>query len=196
MGAIASQITSLTIVYSTVYSGADQRNHQSSTLLAIVRGIHRCQVNSPHKWPVKRKMFPFDDVVMLMPNGQQAFTRINDGQFIWLHIVLLATTSFNAVARKVTMVFIKGLSYIRATRIFYAFGERIPVWAWFRIVIIKSVCFGEMWYCMLDITSVTRARTADLDMCQGLVRYPQLPGRHYAVRVWQGGLLGPKQGQC
>ena len=62
MGAIASQITSLTIFYSTVYSDADQRKHQSSTSLAFVRGIHRGPVNSPHKWPVTRKMFPFDDV--------------------------------------------------------------------------------------------------------------------------------------
>ena len=65
MGAIASQITSLTLVYSTVYSDADQRKHQSSASLAFVRGIHRGPVNSPQKWPVTRKMFPFDDVVML-----------------------------------------------------------------------------------------------------------------------------------
>ena len=64
MGAIASQITSLTIVYSTVYSGADHRKHQSSASLAFVRGIHRGPVNSLHKWPVTRKMFPFDDVFM------------------------------------------------------------------------------------------------------------------------------------
>ena len=64
MGALASQITSLTIVYSTVYSDADQRKHQSSVSLAFVRGIHRGPVNSPHKWPVTRKMFPFDDVIM------------------------------------------------------------------------------------------------------------------------------------
>ena len=64
MGAIASQITSLTIVYSTVYSDVDQRKHQSSASLAFVRGIHRRPVNSPHKWPVKRKIFPFDDVIM------------------------------------------------------------------------------------------------------------------------------------
>ena len=56
---MASQITSLTIVYSTVYSDADQRKHQSSASLALVRGIHRWPVNSPHKWPVTRKMFPF-----------------------------------------------------------------------------------------------------------------------------------------
>ena len=64
MGAMASQITNLTIVYSSVYSGADQRKHQSSASLAFVRGIHRWPVNSPHKWPVTRKMFPFDDVTM------------------------------------------------------------------------------------------------------------------------------------
>ena len=64
MSKIASQITSLTIVYSTVYSGPDQTKHQSSASLAFVRGIHRGPVNSPHKWPVTRKMFPFDDVIM------------------------------------------------------------------------------------------------------------------------------------
>ena len=65
MVAIAFQITSLTIVYSTVYSDADQRKLQSSASLAFVRGIHRGPVNSPHKWPATRKMFPFDDVIML-----------------------------------------------------------------------------------------------------------------------------------
>ena len=69
MGAMASQITSLTIVYSTVYSGADQSKHQSSASLAFVWGIHRGPVNSPHKWPVTRKMFPFDDVIMKAPGG-------------------------------------------------------------------------------------------------------------------------------
>ena len=64
MAAMASQITSLSIVYSTVYSGADQRKHQSSTSLAVVRGIHRWPVNSPHKWPVTWKMFPFEDVII------------------------------------------------------------------------------------------------------------------------------------
>ena len=65
MGAMASQITSLTIVYSTVYSGTDQRKHQSSAALAFVRGIHRWPVNSQHKGPVTPKMFPFDDVTIV-----------------------------------------------------------------------------------------------------------------------------------
>ena len=65
MGSIASQITGLTIVYLSVYSGADQRKHQSSVSLAFVRGIRRRLVNSPHQGPVTRKMFPFDDVIMI-----------------------------------------------------------------------------------------------------------------------------------
>ena len=64
MTTVASQITSLAVVYSTVYSDADQRKHQSSASLAFVWGIHRGSVNSPHKGPVTRKMFPFDDVIM------------------------------------------------------------------------------------------------------------------------------------
>ena len=56
MGTIASQITCISIVYSTVYSGVDQRKHQSFA--------SRGPVNSRHKWPVTRKMFPFDDVIM------------------------------------------------------------------------------------------------------------------------------------
>ena len=64
MRAMASQITSIKIVYSTVYSGEDQRKHQSSASLAFVREIHRWPVNFPHKGPVTRKMFPVDDVIM------------------------------------------------------------------------------------------------------------------------------------
>ena len=45
MGTLASQITNLTNVYSTVYSDADQRKHQSPASLAIVRGINQ--------WPVQ-----------------------------------------------------------------------------------------------------------------------------------------------
>ena len=70
MGTIASQIPSLIIVYSTVYSGADQRKHQSSASLAFVRWIHWGPVNSTHKWPVMWKMFPFDDVIIVwLDNG-------------------------------------------------------------------------------------------------------------------------------
>ena len=64
MCAIASQITSISTVYSAVCSGTHQRNHQSSELLAFVSGDHWWLVESPHKGPVTRKMFQFDDVII------------------------------------------------------------------------------------------------------------------------------------
>ena len=63
---MASEITSVSIVYSTVCSGADQRQHQRSISLAFERGIHQWPVNSPHKGTVMEKMFPFDDVITLL----------------------------------------------------------------------------------------------------------------------------------
>ena len=78
-----SQITSLTFVYSTVYSGANQRKHQSSVSLAFVRGIPQWPVNSPHKWPVTRNMFPFDDVIMRIPSiCDVAVTRYDNSQWV------------------------------------------------------------------------------------------------------------------
>ena len=74
MSAVVSKIISLTIVYSTVYSGADQRKHQSSASLAFVRGIHRPPVNSLHQ----RKMFPFDDVIMV-----STATKKSGSYYVW-----------------------------------------------------------------------------------------------------------------
>ena len=51
--------------FSTIYLDTDERKDQSSASLAFVRGNHRRPMNSPHKWPVTRKMFPFDDVIMV-----------------------------------------------------------------------------------------------------------------------------------
>ena len=76
MSAMVSQITSLTIVSSTVYSGADQRKHQSS-LSPFLCG---------HKWPVMRKMFPFDDIIMIM-----------DFQHVLTHSLLSCFTDNRAI---------------------------------------------------------------------------------------------------
>ena len=54
MGAMVSQTAGVSIVYSTVCSGADQRNIKAT----------RWPVNSPHKGPVTRRAFPPDDVIM------------------------------------------------------------------------------------------------------------------------------------
>ena len=70
MSAMASQITIFTIVYSSVYSGADERKHQSTSKLRVT-GLY--EGNSPvtgesqHKEPVTQKMFPFDDLIMRFP---------------------------------------------------------------------------------------------------------------------------------
>ena len=87
MGVIAPQITNLTIVYSAVYSGTDQRNHQSSAPLAFVWGIHLWPVNSTHMGPVTRKIFPFDDVIM---NGDK--TRLKSILIHWWQEALTKTT--------------------------------------------------------------------------------------------------------
>ena len=85
MTMLASQITSLTVVYSIVYSGVNQRKHQSSASLAFVREIHRGPVNFPHKWPITRKMFPFDDVIMLsvvMHNGETTWSSCHNDNLL------------------------------------------------------------------------------------------------------------------
>ena len=79
---LSSQITSLTVVYSTIYSGTDQRKHQSSGSLAFVRGIHWWPVNSPHKGPVTRKMFPFDYIIC----HQQFWMMSSSGRELWLFL--------------------------------------------------------------------------------------------------------------
>ena len=64
MSAMASGITSVSVVFSSVWSGADQRKHQSSASLAFVSGNHRSAMDYPHKGSVMRKLFPFGDVVI------------------------------------------------------------------------------------------------------------------------------------
>ena len=64
MSAVASQITGVSIVYSTVCSSTWQRNSKSFASLGFVRGIHRQPMNSFYKGPVTRKMFPFDEVII------------------------------------------------------------------------------------------------------------------------------------
>ena len=63
--ALVSKITSVSILGSTACSGVDQRKHISSASLSLVRKIQRWPVNSPHKGPVTRKIFPLDDVIMV-----------------------------------------------------------------------------------------------------------------------------------
>ena len=73
MAAMASQITGVLVVCLTICSGTDQRKHQSSASLPFVREIHRWPVNYLHKGPVTWKMFPFDDLIMIMAKTKWLF---------------------------------------------------------------------------------------------------------------------------
>ena len=64
MSVMASQITGVSIVCSTICLSINQRKYQSSASLAFVRGIHRVAVDSPHKGSVTWKMFSFDDIIL------------------------------------------------------------------------------------------------------------------------------------
>ena len=128
MGSMASQITSLTIVYSAGYSDADQRKHQSSASLAIVRGIHWWPVNSLHKWPVTRKMFPFDDVIMPMT-------------LCWIHSVswishkseILAFPQTTFMSTVNTLVHGKGDSTLQAADLIEISNVLFQVIDWYRM---------------------------------------------------------------
>ena len=89
MSTMASQITSRTIVYTTVYSDADQRKHQSSASLAFVWGIHR----GPHKGPVTQKIFPFDDVIMILLTKSIATLTMSD-MFIYYKNICKISISY------------------------------------------------------------------------------------------------------
>ena len=92
MSTMLSRITSISIVCSTICSGRDQRKHQSAASMAFVWGIHRSPVNSPHKGPVTRKMFPFDEVIM------------TSGQVLWMlyqPIPMVSIFLFRLVTKKV-----------------------------------------------------------------------------------------------
>ena len=119
MGSMASQITTLTTVYSTVYSGADQRKHQSSASLAFVRGIHRGPVNSPHKWPVTRKIFPFDDVIMtrywngLSPDKFRMVNCLSSGKLKFQQPMLFPSRVNTSQIRHVFVCFLEQLKKLR-----------------------------------------------------------------------------------
>ena len=80
MDGMESQITSLTIVYSTVYSGRrTKKNIKAPRHWHLCGEITAVTDEFPHKWPVTRKMFSFDDVIMeyMWIDQYQAISRQN-----------------------------------------------------------------------------------------------------------------------
>ena len=119
MSAMASQITSLTIVYSTVYSDPDQRKHQSSASLAFVWGIHRGPVNFPHKWPVTRKMFPFDDVIVLIQESLSSRSLT----LIAIFILILSMNILHSPLVTDTLFQLKGCNSLRSSTALVHWGQ-------------------------------------------------------------------------
>ena len=79
MGAMTSHITGVSIVCPTIWSGAHQRKHHSSASPTFVSGVQRSAVDSPHKGPITRKMFPFDNVIM---SGQERWVGVCMGRWV------------------------------------------------------------------------------------------------------------------
>ena len=75
MSTKAFLITDVSIVYLTVCSGADQG------------GIHWWPANSLHKWPVTRKISPFDDVIMAKSLSESMLSYYHFMQFVNLTLV-------------------------------------------------------------------------------------------------------------
>ena len=109
MGAIASQITSLTIVYSTVYSHADQKNIKAPRTNGQQRGKCFHLMTSScillHKAPVKRKPFPYHDVIVwLISKLIQIWHISNPSKFV---------TQINGPSCKAKMKWLYFLSFLK-----------------------------------------------------------------------------------
>ena len=70
---MASQITSHTIVYSTMHSGTDQRKHQSSASLAYVRGIHMVAGEFPAQMASNAENVCIHDVIMTLADNVNSY---------------------------------------------------------------------------------------------------------------------------
>ena len=68
---------------------ADQRKHPSSVSLAFVRGIHQWPMNSPHRGPITRKMFQFDNIIMRKVVSMYSFSVT-----CWLFVYIYGAVAF------------------------------------------------------------------------------------------------------
>ena len=186
MSTMASQITGLTSVYSIVYLSADQRKHQGSALLAVVWGIHRRPVNSPHKGPVTPKMFPFDDVIMICHSIHNTFP-IPQTTYIMLKCQLSVESKVrNRLMFKLTLycsilksycVDILGLNHF-TVEFFRSF----------------SPFYCGPWHCFSDYTDVFLLCALDIILvCHILLCIYFSP---YCVRKWYNKTVQIKSAKC
>ena len=133
MGAIASQITSLTIVYSTVYSDVDQRKHQSSASLAFMWGF-------PHKWPVTRKMFPFHGVIMCNTDQPTCHTCDPSRPSGWLDdVTKIWASPWESVRPSVLVTFREPLDCRKITNTYIIIRTRHLSKCWWFMIIIHVI---------------------------------------------------------
>ena len=112
MSVISSQITSVSVVYWTVCWGADQIKHQWLRVTGLCEGNSPGRMNSPHKGPVTRKIFPFDDVIMwIITTGTNVFDvfsweNVCVGEHLWdvysdgLFVTTIYTQNKQALCKK------------------------------------------------------------------------------------------------
>ena len=136
MGAMTSQITSLTIVYSIVYSGADKIKLQSSASLAFVWEIHRLPVNSPHKWPVTQKMFQFDVIMLVADTRDNLLWAVARSSLkLW---VLIWSQALWAVFVQVYKTYLAHYAPCNHIFAFHLFSEfTVPSFEWMMIMMAR-----------------------------------------------------------
>ena len=144
MSAMASQITGVSSVCSTIGSGADQRVNQSSASLAFVGGINRWPVNSPHKRPVTRKMFPFYGVIMsLNPNVRCKLSQKFHACCMDMYAIdpqeLFSNERNTTPKIKNILFYYQPLCIILLYRVIYSTTPP-KRGSWFRVIILRSYC--------------------------------------------------------
>ena len=91
MSTMASQITSLTVVYSIVYSKKTSKLRVTGLCARNSLG----PVNSPHKGPVMRKMFLFDDIILCRQHFQRHCLEWKLLNFKLLYFIEICSSGFN-----------------------------------------------------------------------------------------------------
>ena len=142
MSTMASQISSVLFVCSTICSCADQGKHQSSLATDLCKGNPPSPANSPHKGPVTRKMFPFDDIIIFMEYISQTvyektcwsyeniFDKISLQLWIKVESKWLCKISFEKPSKFliITFILLRHVSRLIGTRVVFYEGGLLTQW--------------------------------------------------------------------
>ena len=153
MSAMAFQITSLTIVYSTVYSGADQRKHQSSVSLAFVRGIHRWPVNPPTKGQQRWKCFPLMTSSWLLIHVLTSKPPLNLGHgcvitfsSLWMQLLVHATDTWGPSQYPKRRLSVRSRKVSKPRDLYLELSDRSEIWQALRQQCCRCACQSSKRY--------------------------------------------------